>query len=394
MAECYTNLPPKVPGRIAEHELAQQLIALRDPRLHLWFALDSIPDVRDVDILIWHEDAGVFVIEVKGVHLNGIRSFGFKQWQVQGRPPQRSPQNQAHEAMLSLLNYLRRSIRPPFLIPSVCWPRISRRAWNVRWSDPAITGDFSDRMIFQEDLASADRLVARLVRIRERPPIRAGSRRPFRHSQDQFLDFMRRIEQLLRDIPPYSIAPVSIIVLCFRFLRRSSDSGIGFSFSALESGQGRRTTNLGYLQLPSEFDPTFIGGVKAFLRDEFHRLAGPGFQIVANIDSGDPPDEQWFGFVQQLLFGSLPSESLMHVGDLTVDVQLPLYVEGARQRGQSELVIPEKIVQVWRAENVEPFTNCGPLSFDQIESVAEADWMSMDLLSRIVEDAEPVGPEA
>ncbi len=45
-----------------ELRLAKQLQAIPDPQLHLWFGLNMIPRVNDVDILLWHQAAGIFLI--------------------------------------------------------------------------------------------------------------------------------------------------------------------------------------------------------------------------------------------------------------------------------------------------------------------------------------------
>jgi hypothetical protein len=73
MANIYTARPKRVVG---EANLARQLAAIEDPRLHLWFALDYVPGVRDIDCVIWHEQVGVFIVEIKAVNLPMVEEFG------------------------------------------------------------------------------------------------------------------------------------------------------------------------------------------------------------------------------------------------------------------------------------------------------------------------------
>lgn len=184
MAQCHTPLP-KHEG---ERNLAKQLISFNDPHLHLWFGLDFIPGVEDIDILLWHERKGVFVIEVKAVPLKMIDSFGLRSCTIRGRPPSKGPQIQAYEAHESLRRFLSQRLDKPLRISSTaCWPCISREAWNNYWDSGEVVGEYAKRMIFQEDIyADAETFAARLEHIWYHPPVRSGASWPFRHQQDQF----------------------------------------------------------------------------------------------------------------------------------------------------------------------------------------------------------------
>jgi hypothetical protein len=76
MAIRHTDLPEKKKGHIGEYDLAVQLCGFDDDRFHLWFGLDYLPGVSDVDVLLYHEAAGVFVIEVKAVGIGEIEWSG------------------------------------------------------------------------------------------------------------------------------------------------------------------------------------------------------------------------------------------------------------------------------------------------------------------------------
>jgi hypothetical protein len=56
----------KPPTKLGELRLAAQLKALPDDSLHLWFSVNFVPNVKDIDLILWHELAGMFVVEVFG----------------------------------------------------------------------------------------------------------------------------------------------------------------------------------------------------------------------------------------------------------------------------------------------------------------------------------------
>jgi len=85
--EAYTILPSRdalahlhtsLPDRTGERNLVLQLKALADQQLHIWCGLSFIPGVRDCDLLLWHEKAGVFLVEIKAVPILMIERFGWE----------------------------------------------------------------------------------------------------------------------------------------------------------------------------------------------------------------------------------------------------------------------------------------------------------------------------
>ncbi len=174
MAHCYTDLP----ARKGERNLAIQLSGIKDSLLHLWFSIDFIPGVRDNDILLWHENAGIFMVEVKAVKINEIEYFGWEKYKIAGRPEDASPQRQANSAKYSLINFLAPLLPDKqrlWTCGTVCWPKISRVQWNDTWDDERVIGEFAERMIFQEDVESGnDVLIERLRYIWENPPAKEG----------------------------------------------------------------------------------------------------------------------------------------------------------------------------------------------------------------------------
>lgn len=183
MAHRHTDWP-KPDG---ERNLAKQLAALDDPHLHLWFGLDFIPGVRDIDILVWHEKVGVFVIEVKAVPLSHVEIFGWKTCKIKDRKRDTGPQYQAYKAHESFRSFLAPYMdRVPYISSTACWPLISRESWDRQWDDERVCGEYSERMIFQEDIfADAAMFAERLKYIWFNSPIRSGADYPFEHYDEQ-----------------------------------------------------------------------------------------------------------------------------------------------------------------------------------------------------------------
>jgi hypothetical protein len=166
-----------LPQHAGERRLAQKLAAFEDEKLNLWFSLGYLPGVRDIDLLVAHQDLGVFLVEVKAVPLSAVQSYGFQRCEIEGRPPDQGPTVQAHDAFLSLRSYLSQfSNSVPFITPTACWPLIGRAEWNAKWDKAEVIGRFSQGMLFREDIESGEEVFrTRLKAILENPPVRGGA---------------------------------------------------------------------------------------------------------------------------------------------------------------------------------------------------------------------------
>lgn len=193
-----------LPSHRGERNLAIQLDGLGDRRAHMWFGIDYLPGVKDLDLLLLHEKAGCFAVEVKAVPLRAIRTFSHEFIEIEGRARGNSPQLQAYNAAIDLRNYLQPRMALPFLVATVCWPLISRREWNAYWDDERVTGEFADRMLFREDLTrGAQALADRLRFIYHSPPVRQGAARAFTFSADTREELRKelRVEAAPRPLP-------------------------------------------------------------------------------------------------------------------------------------------------------------------------------------------------
>ncbi len=176
----HTPIPTKFRG---EADLARHLDAMPASKCHFWFGLDFLPGVKDIDILLLHEEIGVFAVEVKAVPLSDVIQFGFDHCEIRGRGRQKSPQLQAYDAAVDLRNYLSGSLELPFMVATACWPLITRRSWNDSMSNEKVRGEFAGRMLFREDLYSGvSNFRSRLKYIYDNPPIRSAAKYHFRFS--------------------------------------------------------------------------------------------------------------------------------------------------------------------------------------------------------------------
>ncbi len=198
MARVYTDLPNH-PGEL---EVARQLAALDDDRLHLWFGVNYIPGVPDIDVIIWHENGGVFVIEVKAVPLEEIEWYGWNRCKIARRPETQGPHQQAHRALHCLRNFLGRMEAKPFVTSGACWPRIRRRQWNDHWNDSAVCGAYAESMLFADDIyADPAALRERLEHIRLNPNMGADRQSAFTHDAAALGEFRRALDVTARPKP-------------------------------------------------------------------------------------------------------------------------------------------------------------------------------------------------
>jgi len=187
--EAYTILPSRdalahlhtsLPDRTGERNLVLQLKALADQQLHIWCGLSFIPGVRDCDLLLWHEKAGVFLVEIKAVPILMIERFGWEHSKIKDRREDKGPVNQSWQARFSLVNYLSGRNLNPWIVSSAAWPQVSRDQWNANWDDRRVCGSYAESMLFYEDFYSTpETLLERLMHIRHHPPQGVAPSRSF-----------------------------------------------------------------------------------------------------------------------------------------------------------------------------------------------------------------------
>ena len=186
----------------AERKLASHLSAVDDSRITFLFNVDFIPGGREIDIILIHEEIGVFIIEVKGVGINAIRSVSPNNWVIDNRDTSESPILQAYRQYEGLRDFLKpHIIRLPFIAVTACLPNIKRQEWEERYQHSIYANSIADKLLFEEDLyAGSAVLVDRLKWIYKNPPARQG------HNEMKvsrsFMDTLKRILEPARPVIP------------------------------------------------------------------------------------------------------------------------------------------------------------------------------------------------
>lgn len=141
-----------MPEHHGERSLAESLAAMDDGKLHLWFDL-ALPGVANLDVVVWDETVGVFVLETKAVPVEAIRHFDDLSIHIDDRGWGQSPVAQARHACYTLKDYLRASaVRVPRIASTVVWPRISRKGWLDHWQDYTFPSGYELSMVFADDV--------------------------------------------------------------------------------------------------------------------------------------------------------------------------------------------------------------------------------------------------
>jgi cold shock CspA family protein len=191
----HTPMPEDEPEHHGEYVFAHHLAALTDEPFHLWFGVDYLPGVTDLDLLLCFEPVGFFAIEIKAFSIEAVHEYSATHMSVAGRAGTKHPLKQARRAQLKLVEFLRAvRISPPFVYTTAAFPNITRGAFLERFGGTPALRLQIEGMIFAEDLASREALAERLGHARESPPFGAAPRRPRRPSADEIRSVVEAID--------------------------------------------------------------------------------------------------------------------------------------------------------------------------------------------------------
>ena len=195
MAACLHTPYPEHGGEL---RFARRLVPMLGGDVHLWFSINYLPGVKDIDLLLWHEGIGVFAIEVKAIPIKMFESFNRDKCKIEGRKEGPSPQSQAYGAAEDLRIFLdSRKVERPWLTATAAFPLITRAQWNNYWDSDEFVGDFAEKLLFQEDFAAGPPgLENRLAKIRIDPPFRSGTAWTWKHDKD----VLRSLDKVI--VPP------------------------------------------------------------------------------------------------------------------------------------------------------------------------------------------------
>lgn len=174
MATIHTSLPADTPGHHGEYVVGQTLKSFSNPGLELWFDVNYIPGVTDLDLLLLDNQVGLYLIEIKSMKIDAIEIFTQTEFVLKGDQKRQHPTMQLRTGSQKLRDHVKRFPKMkekknlPFVQSTVLWSEITRNEWKARFSNPVISG-FEEMCIFKDDLDTYNKLMSALQRLWEKP---------------------------------------------------------------------------------------------------------------------------------------------------------------------------------------------------------------------------------
>jgi hypothetical protein len=172
----HSPLPENVPDHYGEFLLGQTMKEINNDLLEIWFNLNYLPGVPDIDLIIFEPNRGLYTAEVKSLEIESIEQYDLENLIVKGKSDKsQHPVKQARVGQIKLRNYLNeyhlkanRIVKPPFIQTTIIWNKISRDQWNKKFSNPQIKIQ-AQAMLFADDLVSNESLMRALKSLWEYP---------------------------------------------------------------------------------------------------------------------------------------------------------------------------------------------------------------------------------
>lgn len=215
MAVVHTDLPRNEPGRYGEYQTAQWLSKLDASQMHLWFGVNHLEAVGDIDQLIGDPRVGLWVIEVKGHSLGQISGYSRDKvkYSREGEKPHPAKKAQREAQCFSTWMKDRPSEgRKPWVHSAVWWPNIFREDWVSAFSADQEAVRDAESMLFTDEMDSEEAFVSRLQKI---APVNFYGRptpQPALENPGRFLSVIDLIDQpskLIAPVIPKAVKPIS-----------------------------------------------------------------------------------------------------------------------------------------------------------------------------------------
>lgn len=169
----HSSLPENLPGRFGEHKFASWIAGAADDVTSLWFNVNHLYGVGEIDALISHPSVGFVVVEVKGHSIKQVAGYSADGRKVAfGEVSRKNPALQAHEQAQKLKGWFgpqRPGRRPPWVHSLALWPNIARADWVSRFGPESAASRDSEFMVFTEDLVSFADFIQRVNLIIRNP---------------------------------------------------------------------------------------------------------------------------------------------------------------------------------------------------------------------------------
>jgi hypothetical protein len=174
MATIHTLLPEDVPGHHGEYVVGQILKEFSNPGLELWFNINYIAGITDLDLILLDNQTGYYLVEIKSMKIDAIQEFTNSTFILKTNEEKKHPVTQLRTGSLKLRDYLKRISKfnnkqnLPFIQSTVLWSEITRSQWKSRFNESGIK-DFEEMCIFKDDLSSYNSLVVALQKLWSKP---------------------------------------------------------------------------------------------------------------------------------------------------------------------------------------------------------------------------------
>jgi len=182
LASVNTAIPKNEPGRFGEFKFATWISEAASDDTNLWFNVNHLYGVGEIDALVSHPSFGFLVVEVKGHSINQVTGYsGDGRHVAFGDARRKNPALQAHEQAQKLKGWFssqRSPVRAPWVHSLSIWPNIRRSDWAKRFGDGSVAARDSEFMGFEEDLVHFDKFLERANSIIRSP--RFGATPPAR----------------------------------------------------------------------------------------------------------------------------------------------------------------------------------------------------------------------
>ncbi len=171
----HTSLPEDKPGFHGEFLVGRSLQGFKDDLFEAWFQVDYLPAVTELDSILFHPEAGFFLLETKGMKIESIATYSLTEFILFPKTKKQHPVDQIRTGQHRLKNYFedlfrRRGLklRTPFIQTTIVWPQITRSSWIKQFSDQRVQLQ-AKSMLFKDDLVTPNSLLSRLKLLKGAP---------------------------------------------------------------------------------------------------------------------------------------------------------------------------------------------------------------------------------
>jgi len=175
MAIAHTPLPKEEPGRFGEFKFARWIAGVADAETNLWFNVNNLYGVGEIDALVSHPRFGFLLVEVKGHSIKQVSGYSGDGRKVKfGEVLRKNPALQAHEQAQKLKGWFisrkqKGQARDPWVHSLAFWPNIRRADWINRFGEESAASKDSGMMGFEEDLLGFDTFLTKVTSIIRAP---------------------------------------------------------------------------------------------------------------------------------------------------------------------------------------------------------------------------------